>query len=309
TMSPSLRYPIITSKGAGAYLSGNDITYEHYYAVRFKIGKEPGLHLTYENTFFTPLTLGVEMKSKQSEQDITLYGSYPLWKKLEPGLSNISPLLEIRYDEPAKATQRATNTRKEIAPGIRIDITYPVWRLNNQFNYVIERESWDSPADRNSMELWSIFSHYLGSPINSPENGSELTAISYLFSDKDNIDIRELEIRGYREEDALKTRRGGTFALDYSFPILKERSGWWNPNIYWEDIALAAFAETAFGEGNKPIYSSGVECRFEAALGFYIKFIPVVGVAFPRQGRTETYIALMFSSQGLQNSRNRLNFK
>ncbi|MFH0888796.1 MAG: hypothetical protein V1871_06260 [Planctomycetota bacterium] len=294
TMVPSFRFPLISSKKPGAVLAGSDVTYEHYYETRFRFGESPYLSLLYENTFLPPMTIGIQTLRKEGERDNTLYANYPLLVRLEPGISSIWPLLEIRSDE------EKLYTHNELVPDIQTAIKYPKWQLQNQLNYIIERKNWDSEIDRNALESTTVFSHYLTGYTGEPEWGSELMASLYLINDPDKTESQEITIRGYSAEDTLKTKRGGTFTLEYSFPILKGRDGSWNPNIYRGDFALAGFGDVAFGEGNSPLYSGGVEFRLEAALGLYITFIPVIGIAFNKDGENSLYLSFLFASSRSQ---------
>ncbi|MFH1230716.1 MAG: hypothetical protein V1709_04380, partial [Planctomycetota bacterium] len=303
TMVPSLRLPLFSPTRPGVFLSGSDVTYEHYYETKLRFGDTPYWSLLYENTFLPPMTIGVTTLRKEGEHDNTLYANYPLFVKLEPGISSIWPSLEIRSDE------EELHTHNELVPGIQTAIKYPKWQLQNQENYIMERKSWDSQADRTALESITVFSHYLNGYTSEPEWGSNLMAGLYLISEPDKTGLYQIEIRGYKITDTLKTKRGGIFTLEYSFPILKRRDGLWNPNIYYEDVALALFSDVAFGEGNSPLYSGGVELRLEAALGFAIKFVPVIGIVFNKYGEGEIYISLLFasfSSQGVRIKHNPL---
>ncbi|MBI4712276.1 MAG: hypothetical protein HY762_03080 [Planctomycetes bacterium] len=297
TLTPYFRFPILGANNYGAFLIGQDITYEHYYITSFVGGHDPYFKLYYETAFLRPLTLGLDYKTQHEEQDVTVFGQYPLWLQFEPGLSDISPSLEIRIDQDASGDIHS----KELLPGLGIGLNYPRTRFRTQFNYIMERKNWDSPVDRDGAELTTSIAYCPTSLATRAGGGtdkaSEFKAVSYLISDPDNTDLQELEIRGYRKEDALKTGRGGTLTLEYSFPLDKIRTGWWNPNIYWEDISMAVFSDTAFGEGNRPIYSVGAELRFEAALAFaFIKIVPTLGFAVPSEGDYEVYITIMPSS-------------
>jgi hypothetical protein len=300
TALPSFRFPLVSAKRPGAFLSGSDVTYENYYETRFRFGDSPYWSMLYQNTFLPPMTIGAQTLRKDGGRDNTIFTNYPLLVRLEPGLSAIWPSLEIRSDEERLYTQN------ELVPGIQTAIKYPKWQLQNQSNYIMERKSWDSEIDRDAIESITVFSHYLNGYTGDPEWGSELMASLYLISDLDNIGQQKIMIRGYGDKDALKTNRGGSFTLEYSFPILKGGDGAWNPNLYRGDLILAGFSDVAFGEGNNPLYSGGVELRLEAALGFYAKFVPVIGISFNKNGENSLYLNLLFSSSQNQGAAKQL---
>jgi hypothetical protein len=299
TATPSIRLPIL-GKNPGAFLSGYDVTNEHSYETIVRFGQSPSYSLLYENASLKPLRLGVETERKNGEQDNKVYANYPLYLSNEPGLSYLFPLLELILDE------EGTKTYKKLAPGIGAGFRYPKWRIQNRLNYVIENKMWDS------IENTAVFSYYLNPPkifggTLEPEWGSELKTILYLFNNQEKTDLRDLEIRGYWLGDAIRTRCGGTFALEYSLPVFKSRCGSWNPNIFLEDVSLVGFSDIGFGEGVKSIYSAGAELRIEAALGFSVKFIPTFGLVFDKEGKMTPYIMFYltqnsFGGRGKTNS-------
>ena len=306
TAAPYFRFPVLSPKGQGAILIGQDVAYEHFYATSFRGGQDPRFNFLYENRMASPLTLGLEIARKSGEQDTALTANYPVYAKLEPGLSYISPSLEIRKNE------SVLDDHIELVPGISAGLRYPEWRLQGRLNYIAERQSWDSPVDRNGAELTAVFAHYFDNPrrmetdkhpgynelsSNAPDTGSEFRVISYLLNDPDRAEPAEFGIRGYHDDDTLKAFQGGTLTLEYSFPIMQGRSGWWNPNIYWEDLSLVGFSDLAFGEGADPNLSIGAEARLEVALGFSFRFVPALGFAFNREGDGELYLNFLLTTQ------------
>ena len=291
TVVPYFRFPILSAKGQGAILIGQDVTYEHFYATSFRSGQDPRFNFLYENRMAAPLTLGLEIARKSGEQDTSLVADYPVYAKLEPGLSRISPSLEIRKNE------SLLDDHIELVPGISAGLKYPKWRLQGRLNHIAERESWDSPINRDGTELATMFAHYFNSPKDEPGTGSEFRVISYLLNDPDRTELAEFGIRGYHNDDTLKANQGGTLSLEYSFPIKKSRSGWWNPNIYWEDLSLVGFSDVAFGKGNDPNLSAGAELRLEMALGFSFRFVPALGIVVNKEGDSEFYLSFLLTSQ------------
>ncbi|MFH1226987.1 MAG: hypothetical protein V1701_03660 [Planctomycetota bacterium] len=292
TAVPSFRFPVLAAKGPGALLVGSDVTYENAYAMSFRGGQDPRLHLIYENMMLAPLTLGAEISRKSGTQDTAVYGRYPLHQQLEPGLSYISTSLEVRQD------QTILDDHTELVPGVGAGVRYPRWQAQSQLNYLLERKSW-SDASRDGAELTAMYSRYFNSPRSDPVSGSEFRASAYLLNDQDRVRPGELSIRGFRGDDAIKSNMGGTLTLEYGYPILKNRGGSWGANFYWGDVAIAYFTDAAFGKGSSPNVSAGVELRMEAAFGYALKFVPTIGLAVPNEGRSEIYIGLMVTSSGL----------
>ncbi|MFA5793818.1 MAG: hypothetical protein WC980_01920 [Candidatus Brocadiia bacterium] len=292
TAVPYFRFPVLDPKGQGALLVGNDVTYEHFYAMSFRSGQDPRLHLIYENRMFQPLTLGLEVSRKSGTQDTSLYGNYPLYRRLEPGLSYVTPSLALRQDE----TSLLDHT--ELVPGIGAGLKYPKWQLQSQFNYIAERKSW-SEASRDGAEMTAVFARYFDSLTKGSETGSEFRMITYLLNDPDRARPQELEIRGFRGDDALTTNRGGTLTLEYGYPVYKNSGGSWGVNFYWGDISVAYFTDMAFSKNSAPDFSAGAEVRMEAALGYGLRFVPTIGLAVPNEGKNELYLGLMISSAGM----------
>ncbi|MDI6732770.1 MAG: hypothetical protein QME51_02230 [Planctomycetota bacterium] len=303
TMLPSYRIPLFRKNSAGASLSGYDVTYEHSYTTRLLFGKTPYFAVSYENLLLKPMIIGAEHlrragkepSESKGEQDTKVYGRYPAYLSLEPGLSALVPSLEIRHDERGGLNSEKMYSTNELVPGMYLGLRYPRWYLMSQLNCVIERKGWDSMSDRNALESISLFSHHLPNLVN-PEYGGELNVFTYLINDPDNKADNELVIRGYDTATALKTRSGGILNVEYSAPFQRSRQGWWNPNIYWEDMVLVGFTDCAFGESEAPLYSIGAEVRLEAALGFNIRFIPIAGIAINKKGESEVYISLMLTT-------------
>ncbi len=282
-LPPSLRLPIISPESNGVYLTGSDITYEHSYSILFTLGKEPLLELLYESRFWKPLTAGIMLNRNSGETDTTLYGTYPLWKKNEPGLTGFDFSFQLRRDE-------GLTNHNEIVPGITATITYPRWYFQNILNYIAELKSFGSERNRGAVELTSLFSRYFRRGIlKNPEIGSEFKVILYLINDPKRQESKELEIRGYPGKNALKVNRGGTLSLEYGFPLLKVRTGFWNPNVYLEDISLVGFGDVAFAQDKSPLSSIGFEFRLEARAAFSLRIIPVIGCALTKDGKSEIY--------------------
>ena len=59
------------------------------------------------------------------------------------------------------------------------------------------------------------------------------------------------------------------------------RYGLWNPNIFIGDIYGGPFVELL--DMNQAISSIGYEVQFEAGMGFWINFVPKIGITYANQ--------------------------
>ena len=79
-------------------------------------------------------------------------------------------------------------------------------------------------------------------------------------------------IRGYSE--ALPDKDGQVYSLEYSQPVLKIRNGFWNPNIYFEDLFATAFVDQAVASSGDRQAAWGLELHLETKM-MYDKMSPL----------------------------------
>ncbi|MBU0502564.1 MAG: hypothetical protein KJ811_04920, partial [Candidatus Margulisbacteria bacterium] len=106
----------------------------------------------------------------------------------------------------------------------------------------------------------------------------------YLFSESSF----NLSLSGYRDFDRIRNVRGLLrssinnttgygFDLSYSHRLLKLQQGLWSPNVFVGDIYGGPFAQ--YSNTNTNVSAYGLELGAEVGIGFWINFVPKVGVS------------------------------
>lgn len=90
---------------------------------------------------------------------------------------------------------------------------------------------------------------------------SELDLKISTIDDPDNPDHVFPTIRGYDTE--LPAKQGQVVSLDYSRPLWEIRKGFWNPNLYFEDLIGTIFSDQAFSGSGDHQLSWGLEFHLE----------------------------------------------
>lgn len=98
--------------------------------------------------------------------------------------------------------------------------------------------------------------------------GGELQIFGKYIDDPQNPDSVFDEIRGY--DDELKAGKGEFYSFEYSHPLWKIRKGFWNPNIFFEDLTMTLFNDQAIPESGLKQESWGLELHLETRASFML---------------------------------------
>jgi hypothetical protein len=283
---PAFRFPILLPDRIGVLALGYDVTYEHEYLILGGIESEgrPWVNLWYRSCFFSPITSGVAFKTSEAKEEVRLFGSYPVYQRLEAGLSLFQLGVEAGFGGEGGSEIR------ELVPNVTLSFRYPRLSIEGRLDYLVEKKWFGGERDRDGVRLTMEVSGYL--PMGHPERGSQFTCLLKAIHDPKASIGERLEIRGYGDVPYVK--RGGSITLEYETPILKVRKGLWNPNVYLEDLSLALFTDLVLEEGMAPRVCVGGELRFEAASAFYVTCIPIIGLSLNKEGKFRLYFDLAF---------------
>jgi hypothetical protein len=266
---PAIRLPL----SKGVFLYGYDVIYEHHYSLYLNSER---LRMNLRSNFFTPFEFGFTVDTKGKEEDVSFYGSYPIYRALESGLSLLQVGMAIKFDE------KEEYTSKKFLPNIIALFRYPKLSIFTRLSCVIERN------DGIGGNFFGIVSKYLSKKYS--EHGSEMNFILQALYDPE--EMVKVWIRGY--EDSIPIQRGVRLTLSHETPIFKIRYGFWNPNIFFEDLSFLIFADSLFGKGIKPRLSGGMEFKVEGASSFSFPFVPTIGLAINRDKEITIYFNLRF---------------
>ncbi|MBI4722885.1 MAG: hypothetical protein HY769_07840 [Candidatus Stahlbacteria bacterium] len=274
TLSPAIHIPFIMPINTtfrkwwlGGVLVGADATYENTYAIFLAnnpLEDELFLDLYFNSMFCSPMAINFQYQHKKNIQS---QFSYPLLKRLKPGLSDISFFTRARIFDNNFA-------RKEIIPGVLFGFRFPATHINLKGEFPIELNS-----NRTAQYFQINVENYIRS--------GEVRFLANGYNDPANPDSIGIKIRGY---PYFYAKTGTSFTVEYSRPMLKIRKGLWNPNIFFEDLCGAIFTDIALLNESEYKASLGVELKLETGIMFgFIKFAPKVGIAVTKTGKIKFY--------------------
>jgi hypothetical protein len=249
----------------GAVLIGGDAVGENYYILipyLFANTKEGeteelkvGLGVGIVSEFFKP---SIFYCSFITGELVRIGWKYPLLWRLAPGLSFSYLSLETGIYDKFK--------EENITPGISVGFRFPYWNANLAANYYISRK-------QNGFQARSSIRKYI--------SRSHLTILANYDHQK------KLKARSFPE-----IKLNNLLTLEYSFPLLKIRKGFWNPNIYFEDASCALFSESAF-KRKDILLGGGIELRQEVSIFLgRVKFSLRLGFGINKEGKSVFILAL-----------------
>lgn len=245
TLSPKVHIPF----HIGIFLAGRDAVGENKYILLpylYGDGRIGGMGSIY-SSFFKPSILHLGFVSEES---LSIGWRYPLWRSLAPGLSYLDLSLVGGIQDGFK--------EEYIRPGVGMGIRSPRFELG-------------------------LFTGY--------HAGSEKGRIDLNLSTRRYISDSHLALSlNYDPEEGIRPRSrpgislSNLLSLEYSFPYRKIRDGFWNPNIYLEDLFLLFFIELSFRE-KKTFFGLGLEFRQELSLFLGSVKLPLhLGYGINREG-------------------------
>lgn len=284
TLSPVVHIPIILPTDTTfrswflwVWLLGGDALGEHNYNILFAndpVTPEVFFFLSYQSYFLNPVITDFQL-------DYQNYGllsmSYPVFNRLKPGFSSLSlSLIGMAYDE--------NFSRRAIAPVVSTSLRYPTATISANFICPMERKLWDSSIERNGLGFIANIRKYV--------HNSEFDILSQGLYDPDNPDSTGYRIRGYKHP--LYTKTGGSITLAYSFPLLRIRRGFWNPNIFFEDIGVTLFSDFDIAQNGRNQISCGTELQLEVSSFFLdaARLIPKIGISINKERTISVHFGL-----------------
>jgi hypothetical protein len=281
TLIPSIRMPFIfpteddlSTWVYGLLLLGGDATDENIYGGFIALEhaeQDMFFNFLWQSRFFSPLDVFLFYDYRNAvEYSIT----YPAYLSLEYGVSNLTLFMDGRIFE--------GTTRVEFEPGFAATMQYPHTTLAAGMSFPFERQAWGSTINRGGQRLHFNIQQLLF--------GGELRFYSDAYVDRHNPDTASFYVRGY---DQITSPRALVLSVEYGHRICKLRTGFWNPNIYFEDLFWTTFTDIAWTDDGTTHYSAGVELRLEAKTGFgFLKLVPRFGAALTKDGEFKIFFAI-----------------
>jgi len=281
TLIPSVRIPFIlptrsdfSAWAYGLMLLGGDATNENLYGgfvARETSSGDLTMNLLWQSRFFSPLDLSFFYDYRNSFQYSI---SFPAFRSLECGFSNLTLFLDGRVFEGF--------SRVEFAPGCFLGLQYPHTRISATIALPFERQAWGSNIHRSAQEISIGLGQLLA--------GGELRISGQAYVDRHDPEAPDFSIRGYGD---IASRRALVLTSEYVHRLCKLRMGLWNPNIYFEDLYWAVFADYAAVEDGVDYYSVGCELKLEAKTGFgFLQIAPKVGMAVTKEKEFKIFFGI-----------------
>ena len=269
TLYPKIRLPYFwfdQAEGiAGVYMEGKDA------AGHFEYIADIGYDFK-ENSWDNSLSLGTYLfsplyiRAGYRDEDKGTYSAliqYPVLYGIRTGFSRLwAGIYWECYNN---------NARKEICPYLSLGFKYPSGFISTYHSSIIESRSLSSRNTRNGMINQAHAVQYV--------KNSQISLNFLSIIDKDFNGFYNYALRGYSEK--LKANDFFAFQLDFTFPILKLRKGFWNPGIYFEDIFLTLFCDYAWTKDH-PYTAGGMELHMETRAMFNMPFDIYIRASFNR---------------------------
>ncbi len=267
TLYPSVRLPIFLPVDStlkkwlySAVIAGTDATGENFYLSWFgydELNNEPLLMTAIQSYFFSLFSIGLFYNFGNS---INIMAHYPIYRSLCYGISNVTPKLSFNSFN--------NFTRKEIIPSISLTGRLPYSSYFGVVSVPLERTAFNSSINR------TCFKGAVG--FNNIVFNGELRTHINSFYDPQNPDTPSVLIRGY---NSLYASKAAKFTAEYSHLLFKLRKGFWNPNIYFEDLFWTIFFDYALLLDKDNCFSVGIEVSLETKMCFnFLRFLPRIGV-------------------------------
>ncbi|MEO0096244.1 MAG: hypothetical protein ABIL66_10195 [candidate division WOR-3 bacterium] len=285
TLYPSVRLPIFLPVDStfkrwlySAVIAGLDATGENFYLgwVGYdQLNNEPLLMTAIQSYLFCPLSAGFFYDFNNSINAVFLY---PIYSSLCYGLSNITPKISINSFK--------NFSRREIIPEISFTGRLPYSTYFGDLSIPLERRAFNSLIDRTAFEGDVRFNRImLGGEFRTYLNG---------FYDPQNPDTPSVTIRGYNSVHAYQAVM---FTAEYSHLLFKLRKGFWNPNIYLEDLFWTVFFDYSILPEKDNYYSFGMEVSLETKMCFnFLQLLPRIGIAINRDRQIKPILDIGIST-------------
>lgn len=261
TLAPLSWMPIVNvdenRSEYGVSLTGGDAVMDFpfymlelsYDAQRKKVNSNLNMTVNY----FAPWQISLKY-SNVDKNFLALGMAYPLVTRLSDGLTDLSigTSMEYQADFPGLTWD----------PFVKAGWEWP--RTSMQFKIDTPLGKTQKGDVRNG---W-----YTDLEIKRTFTESQLTLDASRIIDPANPHTVLPMIRGYSE--ALPDKDGQVYSLEYSQPVLKIRNGFWNPNIYFEDLFATAFVDQAVASSGDRQAAWGLELHLETKM-MYDKMSPL----------------------------------
>ncbi len=204
-----------------------------------------GFDFAISSKLFMPIDLAYYNTYSLNERKHALAASYPVYLSSSRGLSALYLTMSTDF--------------AKVFPGITASLSAP----RNKVNLLLQNDWSDGGLNGSLSHTYLLDEGSFNSSVN-------------LFADFDKVRY----VKGFPAV-SVKNTTGYFISLQCLRRIAKVRYGLWNPNIFIGDIYAGPFIELL--NMNQKISSIGYEVQLEAGTGFWISFVPKVGLAYANQ--------------------------
>jgi hypothetical protein len=260
TMAPSFRLPTINVDEShneyGMYIEGQDAIGDFSYgAILTYDTKQKKMNATMDlmAAFLAPLNM-MFTYTNIGESSLTANLSYPLIKRVGPGVSDLSFGSKLVYEEDYQG------------PAIDPYVTFGYQTSRTKFglNCSVPWAQLQDGTQRYGLYADLGINQFLSG--NEVTPGSELILKVQSINDLDNPDPVFPQIRGYLEP--ITAKQGEVYTMEYSRPITKFRTGSWNMGYYFEDLSVKLFTDWAVPHTGESQGAWGLELHLEQPLTY-----------------------------------------
>lgn len=257
TLLPTVRIPMVyvgtDETILGMHLQGSDTIghFEYGVPLYYHLGKEELYTDMFINSkLFSPVQTRLRYSKDEDDSELDLNLSAPLFRRLQPGVSHLSLALQTSFFEDFD--------RLSYTPQISMGLRFP--GLINEFSFRVPIENTDYGSNINRVGAYLDF--YTLAYLSK----SHLKLRSTGIYDPDNPSTVFPTIRGYDSE--LANKKGAVFSADLSTRLFKIHKGFWNPNIFFEDLNANLFATTAIPAEGSGQFAGGLELVLDGGILF-----------------------------------------
>lgn len=267
TLRPVIHLPMFYADGdstaVGLYAQGGDAIghFEYWGEASYHVDRSRDRHWLHTDMqlsihLLAPWRTSLRHTHRRDDHELALRVDYPLVRRLQPGVSQLSAAMEIKRFQDFD--------RLLLTPQLNLGWRYPGWVGRLHVRAPWERQRYGSSLDRTGFDGTALVYRHL-------RHNHLRLALRGIY-DPDHPNEAMPVIRGY--SDPLEGNRGGAGTIELSLPPVRIGRGLWNPNLFLEDLHASLFVVGATADQGRFQAAAGVELGMDGGMLF---FLPVHG--------------------------------